>query len=287
MSFVDALSDLQAAHADELRYLAREHMQEATEWEAERVDLMRELLAFRTQADSVQPGPVIPGDFDPSPTVRPPRGEVAAAAAMTRWNALVQEPPGQNSGLIDGMIRSCGWTYSVASKDVRDARRAAGQPNPDTYRVNGDFSWCGVFVGDAWKQAGIAPEALPDFRDRYKRRPLMMFSSCYRLVSHWARNTARVVEPQSAQIGDVVIVGAKPGSSKGAKHWGSHVTMALGAPVNGEIPTVEGNAKGAGPNGERYEGVIRRSRPLASNNPKTYRVLWVLRPLDEDFAAAT
>jgi len=277
-SFSEALAILQQSHEDELRYLGREYLQDLTEAEAEAEDLRARVLQLG-EAGTPEPAPAPPASSS--------RADAAAEAAVARWQHVVQEPPGKHSAAIDLMIRSCGWTYSVASKDVRDARKAAGQPNPNTYRVNGDFSWCGVFVGDCWKQAGIVPLALPASRDRYARRPLMVFSSCYRLVNHWAKGTDRVHDHGDVRRGDIVIVGAKPGykrtsNSKAAPSWGSHVTMALGGASGGKIPTVEGNAQG-GPEGARYEGVICRTRPLKAADAKTYRVLWVLRPVDADF----
>jgi hypothetical protein len=48
------------------------------------------------------------------------------------------------------------------------------------------------------------------------------------------------------------------------------------------IETVEGNAFGKGPDGQKYEGVIRRSRPLSAPDDRVYRVHFGVRPAAED-----
>ena len=283
MTFDEAVERVISSHRDELRYVAREAAQDRLELEETNRQLrerVRELEGLGAAAVTPAPAPV------PEESVRPP-ADIALETALLDWESIIEEPPGNNSHRIDEMIRACHWRYSVISADERSARRNAGDPNYGTYRDNGDFSWCGTAVGSWWKGAGLRPVVLPPYREKYKGRELMVLSSCYRIVREWAQGTARIIQPEQVRRGDIVIVGAKPGykrssNSKAAPSWGSHVTMAAGPLVDGSIPTVEGNAKGTGPDGRVYEGVIRRGRVIASGNPKTYRVLHCIRPLQED-----
>ena len=281
MSFDAALAALAAAHADELRHASREGAHERLDLEARIAELSAELSA-RQVVPSPQAAPLGAGAVLGGPAA------VAVDAALADWRAVIQEPPGSGAVRIHEIIEACGWGYSVVSADERAERRRAGAEHPDRYTHNGDFSWCGCAVGSWWGRAGLRPVCRPGIDERsarsYMRTPLKVFSSCYRLVHHYAMGTTRVVDPEDVQAGDIVIVGPKPGHRK-ARSWGAHVTMATGPlQADGEVPTVEGNAKGAGPNGDTYEGVVCRSRPLASNRASVYRVLHCIRPIAADFA---
>lgn len=177
--------------------------------------------------------------------------------AIREWHRDVREPPGTGWERIDAYVRGAlglGWAWEKP------------------YKRNGQFAWCGAFASFAYGQAGIAAT----IRQKH-------FASCFRLW-RWSADTPRRVDWKSGDIrpGDIVIVG-----HKGSKRWGSHITIcdsfdAAAAVVH----TVEGNARGTGPDGARFEGVIRqdRSLPKPGLSSRSYRVMHVVRPLPDDFA---
>lgn len=197
----------------------------------------------------------------PDEHVSPAAGRRVVAVAHEQWVLGVREPDstGPNGrAIIQDYIRAgLGWG--------------------DSYERNGDFQWCGAFgVGYCWGAVGLRA----DIRKAYG-------SSCYRLVERWAKGTTRLIDSADARPGDIVIVGPPSGRS-----WGAHITVAASEPYaddNGQwvIDTYEGNAKGEGPNGERFEGVIRRGRPYPGGDlsPNEYRVMHVIRPLVGDLDA--
>jgi hypothetical protein len=70
------------------------------------------------------------------------------------------------------------------------------------------------------------------------------------------------------------------------KSWGAHITICESVDFeNGEVHSIEGNARGVGPDGERYEGVVKQTRKLTGDGlpAKQYRVMHVVRPLAPDF----
>lgn len=224
----------------------------------------------------------------------PSAGERAVAAALAMWRLEVKEPPDGDPEVIARMIEACGWSVSVISPMKRAARARRGQRAPHRYKKNGDFAWCGIAFAYWWLGEGLRPRVRDgiekDFAASYAKDPIKVLSSCYRIYHHWAKGTERLIAPEDVRAGDLVIVGAAPGymrtsESRPAPASGSHVTMATGPMVEGEIPTVEGNAEGYGPRGDRYEGIVCRARALAASSPKTYRVLHCIRPLEEDFAS--
>ena len=211
------------------------------------------MLARDLAPPSTAPIPVLedtlpPGsDFDLSPAV---------AWADQEWCQSVHEPPGFNWERIDSYIRGkqgLVWTWE------------------DLYDQNGEFAWCGAFAARALAEVGL-------------RKDLRVHSlaSTYRIVA-WAKGTDRLLsDPRQAQPGDIVIVGHK---GKGKKWYGNHVTLCRG--VDGDdVLTFEGNAKGPGPDGSRYEGVIRKTRPFEKKgqSSRVYRVMHVVRVKAEDCA---
>lgn len=194
--------------------------------------------------------------------------QAALAIAEAEWRRRVIEPPAggaAGTARIVGYISEVGWGAQVNVKEP-------GKP----YR-NGGFAWCGCFWGWCYLQTGFWPELhSPALLKRYGKRNLLVVSSTSRLVE-WAHGTPRLLKPKDAQPGDGVIVGPRGGN------WcGEHVTMAAEIRPNG-IVTWEGNATGEGPDGQRYEGVVKGFRPFTSTNPDTYCVMHVIRPMAADF----
>lgn len=133
--------------------------------------------------------------------------------------------------------------------------------NEPEYTKNGQFSWCGAFCAFAYGSNVV-------FNTRHK-----IFPSCYRMYENWYNTPRRVKEILE---GDIVVIYT---SDKRSPTWGNHITLALSLPdENGDFETVEGNAKGNGPNGDRIEGVIRRTRNLKD-------VAFIYRLSNEDFVS--
>ena len=188
-------------------------------------------------------------------------------AAHRAWMSRIVEPdfdgdPPNGAKQIDEFIRGelgGGWSWEKE------------------YVRNTQFAWCGMFAAHCYRSAGLKPAIA---------RKVM--PSCYRLYNSW-RNTPRYVQLNEIETGDILVVGPV---SPGAKKWGSHITIVESVDLAlGVVNTIEGNAKGLGPDGQRYEGVIKQKRALhgsptaAKLHAKKYRGLHVYRPLSGDFAA--
>jgi len=218
-------------------------------------------------ADAVDRAPGVPLAPEPSPldsTVPPARSvaERVVAAAVAEWTLDVREPPGPNVERIDRYIRGeQGLWWGTAALNDRDSM---------IYRRNGQFAWCGAFAAFCFGAAGLSAEV--------RRKS---FASTYRL-HRWSEGSDRRVSVKSLRRGDVVVVGPADGSGKA---WGNHVTIAETVDEDG-VHTLEGNARGNGVNGERYEGVIRSFRPFRGNEKRgrDYVVMFGVRPLAVDFS---
>jgi len=184
----------------------------------------------------------------PSRKAYPTEGaEIAIRRALEEWNLNVTEPGGGGASYrIDPYIRGpegLGWTWE------------------DEYKRNGQFAWCGAFAAYAYGPA-------LDYQIRHK-----IFASCYRLFNTWGR-TAHCRDHESIMIGDVITVWT---SSDQSLQQGNHIVIALSVPdLAGVFETIEGNAKGAGPDADWREGVSRRTRDIKN-------VAHIYRLLEEDF----
>jgi hypothetical protein len=211
-------------------------------------------LDIEPQEHSPLPGQAEPAGSTVGDAGRASRVKQILAAATEEWNRPVHEPRGEGWERIDTYIRGA---------------EGLGWSSEDRYVRNRQFAWCGAFAAFCFEKAGLKADI---------RRRVM--PSTYRLYK-WAKNTERMREIADVQRGDIVIVGPK-----GGKRWGSHITICDEADAAaGFVHTLEGNASGRGPNDDRYEGVIRHSRPLPGSDlpPRRYRVVHVIRPLAEDY----
>jgi len=197
------------------------------------------------------PAPPEPEDTQEA-EARKRRREIVAAtlgAAAAEWKRVVKEPPQGDPDVIDGYIRRTGLGWPQGKTP----------PKTGPYERNRDFAWCGAFAAHCLAAAGL---------DATVRKKVM--PSTYRIYDYASKNACLVKgEPQS---GDIVLVGPK-----GSK-WGAHITLCRSFdPQRRMALTVEGNAKGEGPNGQRYEGVVHGERPLAAADDRTYRVRHIVR----------
>lgn len=205
------------------------------------------------------------GGVAPSAVVRASRNVIAdkadlvLRAAEEEFYRDVREPPAGNGARIDDYIRGpqgLGWDTAQASPWVAGVR----------YTQNGQFFWCGAFAAFCYGAAGLRA----DIRKQH-------FASTNRLLS-WSSGTSRYIEPGALQPGDVVVM--SDASTPSGKHIGICTTV-FGTTIN----TIEGNANGTGPSGQRIEGVVRASRPLpmAATTARQYRIIFGVRPLLEDY----
>lgn len=212
-------------------------------------------MARKRVEDARPPAPKTDADLERA-------GAKAIERALSMWALDIYDPElgddsieGQQSRhFITDMIRSgLGWTWETA------------------YDGDGDFEWCGAFAAACWI------DIKPELRKLY-------FSSTYRLdryASYRSYNGENNVgkgrkwqEPEDGgfawapRAGDIALVGHKS--------YGHHIVL-VEKYEDGRIFTVEGNATGEGPNGERQQGVVRRRRPLST-------VRRIIRPSVEDLA---
>lgn len=198
-------------------------------------------------------------------------GQRVADFAHKTWEEEIREPRGHGWERIDDFIRGpegLGWSTADAK---------GWKPNTP-YTRNRMFAWCAAFVSWVWGHHGLRA----DIRRKSG-------SSTYRLTKLF-NNTDRDIPIHEARPGDIAIV------SDGSLWYGEHVTLVYeGANDAGLITTIEGNATGLGPNGDNFEGVIKRTRPLQampsrarcplSGRKQSAVVINIFRPSPEDLAA--
>ncbi len=183
-------------------------------------------------------------------------GELVIETALKCWKEGIRDPKltdlsqdaeAYRARILTFYQKGAGWTW--------------------VKRYHGDSAeqqWCGMFAAYCWKAGGLSEDA----RKHY-------LPSTYRLRKWGVLEPGRQVKDyQKLHPGDIVVVGGDSGFS-----FGSHITLALGHPTkSGFVPTVEGNATGLGPHGEKFEGVVKRRRALTGS----YRVRCAYRPLQMD-----
>lgn len=201
--------------------------------------------------------------------------EVALEYLRALWLRHVEEPPGVGFEEIDDLIRGekgLGWSTA-------DARN--WKPN-QAYTKNRMFAWCGATIARALGEAGL----LSKIRSKNCASTVRLHSFC--------ASSKRRVALEDILPGDVLVV------SNGSKRQGEHIVMCDRVRTDGLIETIEGNARGLGPNLEIFEGVVKRSRPLPithggpgknkrvkcpiSGLSQRSEVVFAYRFLEEDFA---
>jgi hypothetical protein len=192
------------------------------------------------------------------------KAEQVVEVAHEEWSRHVEEPPGKGWGrIVDYVREGLGWR-----------RRFRKQPY-----TNRSFEWCGAFAAECYRVAGLSLKA----RKKY-------LASCWRLYkwSGKAKPNERRIEPHSIKPGDIIVVGPEP-YKRGAKRkiklarprWGKHICIAM-KPTEGGWRTIEGNAHGQLLGGYG-EGVVKQEQPYAVGNARSYRILYGIRPLAEDY----
>jgi len=189
-----------------------------------------------------------------------PTSEAASSAvkrAQSEWAKKITEPPpGKPSPEIDKYIRGVdglGWSSADASD--------LSSPHP---YIRDSFSWCGAFVSWCY--------GLHTTRTMRKKT----FPSCYRMYRDWA-GSSRSRGVGDIKQGDILTVWTTTTKSIRSKyHYGQHIALVITPPDDeGYVTTIEGNARGEGPKGSTFEGVITRKRYIQN-------IAYVYRLLSED-----
>lgn len=185
---------------------------------------------------------------------------IALARAGNIWQSGIQDPPytsdhpeaGRWKDVITSLITSgLGWK----NWDCHNRRSPTYGKRVSTYCGDHCMSWCGAFVAYCWFEL-----------DKYVRRGL---ASTYKISLLLADEPRRRVPPAEVQPGDIACV-----RGRGTHAWGDHIVLVRDV-INDSFTTYEGNAKGRGPTGEIYQGVVTNLRKISE-------IVQVLRPIDED-----
>ncbi len=219
-------------------------------------------------------------------------GALAVMRAKSLWLSDIIDPP-------DGSV-----TYEGSRRLINEFIRDAGGLHwtwEPQYVQNGDFEWCGSYIAAAWSKVRLSLRWRQAF-----------FASTYRL-DRWgqylgleshdnpvhpdlprrylrldeASSPARVHfgddpgdEYSDPQPGDILLVG---GEQTG---YGKHIALVeRWNPDSGRFTTLEGNATGQGPRGERIHGVIRTTRRVGldrADPPTMYHARRLIRPSVHD-----
>lgn len=190
----------------------------------------------------------------------PQRGAAVTSAAYVEWHEIVREPPAGKPDRIRAYLRACGFA------------------RPEDYDANGDAKWCGAFAAFCLIASGVRPELV-----RQKSSPEAGgLGSAYRLRCLAGLAPGRLlVHSSGLQPGDIVSVGRERREA-----WGEHIVICAGRPTPfdeaGTFATIEGNATGNGPNGQTYEGVVCRRRPV-TRTTEVKGFIFGFRPLPGDY----
>jgi len=200
-------------------------------------------------------------------------GQEALRIAISAWNKGIIEPTRKAftdpsfdddrffiNDIIHSEMRGLGWPSCSAL--VKD------------YRWDGDFEWCGAFAAYAWQAIDFSArkhyyastyrlfryaryQSPPNkFASYLKAAPEGTVARKFAELTGTDNNRVDLVEKFAPQAGDILIV-------NGNDRFGQHVTVVdTWDPATRTFETVEGNATGRGPKGQRYQGVIRQTRAI-------------------------
>lgn len=242
-------------------------------------DLLRYLLRDSLMAELDLGTPDFCGGIDCRRDKRRTPGAVAVEKALELWGQKIKEPQGAPNQIDDFIRGDYGLGWSTAD--------AINWTPHQPYTHNGQFQWCGAFAAYCWGHAGLKASI---------RKTDM--ASTWRLYKWAGLNgsdpSGRVVTmPGDLLPGDILVV------SRGKKKQGEHICLVERVDHEAKlIHTIEGNARGVGPDGTVYEGVVKRTRPWpkskgglgrranmrcpVSGLSQTYEGIWAYRPLDDD-----
>lgn len=223
-------------------------------------------------------------------------GESAYWTAVFEWGKDVVDPP--RKSLYDPLFDD---DRKIIDGYIRDGVLLGGVSNPRTfvYTRDNDYEWCGAFAAWAWK-----PFIQNDLRKLYWASTFRL--DCYgRYVAGFKTQNAinvaakyskhdpvprkymqitpntsvAAIDGFGPRRGDILLVGTSTGLD-----YGTHVTLVDRWDASQKVfHTVEGNATGLGPKGDRRQGVVKQVRPLHSATPaKEYHAIRLIRPGSND-----
>lgn len=191
-------------------------------------------------------------------------GRVALSTGLLAWQRGIMDPTRKAWGdpafaddraFIDACIRSDnGLGWGKCSTFV------------EAYRWDGDFEWCGAFAAYCWHASlrlDVRRRYFPStYRlDRYGQHRRAFLEAVPTEYPFARRRYARLdgdaedVELFAPRAGDILVVNGKG--------YGEHICIVERWDLASmTFETVEGNATGRGPSGERYQGVVRQTRAL-------------------------
>lgn len=206
-------------------------------------------------------------------------GQKAADALVALWQLDIFDPPIGSSyprakfclDEISKIIAANGWSWALP------------------YRGDGPPQWCGMTMGYVWAKAGLDPSWLAtyfastyrlklwatyqNFDPKGKRNPALSrieYGLGHRLYVDVRGGFGSVVP----RAGDILIVG------DGNPDCGDHVTGVISFDGStGTFDTISGNGGGAGPRGDRRQGVSRRSYRIGAPG---YAPMFLIRPAQRD-----
>lgn len=170
---------------------------------------------------------------------------------------------------IEQIIKANGWSWALP------------------YRGDGPPQWCGMTAGYAWYLAGLDPSWL----QAYFASTIRL--QCWATYQRWDRKAKANPKPEKPdrvyfdlrhfqampmtlkpRAGDIVIVG------DGDPSFGDHVTVCIGWDESTRtFDTISGNGGGAGPNGDRRQGVSRQNYRIGQGG---YAPMFLIRPGESD-----
>lgn len=228
-------------------------------------------------------------------------GQVAVLELKKVWLENIIDPPNATDPAfdasrkaIDAMIRTplgSNWTWE------------------EPYRKDGHSEWCGHALSRAYSGPSLAVLAADAAARVTLKQPIRTtyLPSTYRL-DRFARyqpindktpnprpptgpyrmmteldgksrpEQVLFVDGSSPRAGDVLLIGNK--------NYGQHITLIESwDPATGAFKTIEGNAFGLGPNGQKQQGVVRAVRHVASAAPpgESYVARRIIRFAPSDF----
>ena len=171
-------------------------------------------------------------------------------------------------------FQECGAfvAWCLAAAGLHQRFRATDMSSVERIEAAGRYA---CYTGLAPTHVGLHGEALQPIKDFHKANGGLRLHQRVRV----GRELAWPIEP-----GDVLLVG--PDATDGAKGaHGRHVCLVRDVDMaSGTIGTWEGNAGGAGPDGRKYTGAVRQTRPLPTkDNLHAYHVRTVVRWALADF----
>lgn len=173
--------------------------------------------------------------------------------ALSLWNDDIRDPAlldrspeaelhrANIQNLVAKGLGWSGWT-------CRNTKSPDYEKPVTRYCGNTCMSWCGTLPAFCYEPLGLSAKAR---------------AACASTFKLWQRmpskDPRRVLDFTRIEPGDVGVVR----TGKGLK-WGDHIVVPIDRPQpDRTVVTIEANAKGEGPTGERYEGIVKKTRALS------------------------